>query len=234
MRWPRPLKCGRCLFRRPQQRSQVPNDLTRSATAMSSPTTCKVMDGAAIALARDNKLPVIVFSITEPGYSAQGPEWNWADDRGLLRVYFCRTCACPTGRRSQKTSISTVMLVCSEPLRRSWSWQPPHLMHLSLNREWSSSVEALRREFSGLRTGPCQRQVARSCPSYCLRLQDAAQSGGHSFGSRTTEPFPFKFGTNRMSGPVEKGIREANLGLNPVIDGALIRLPIPDADSGST
>lgn len=27
----------------------------------------KVMDGAAIALARDNKLPVIVFSITEPG-----------------------------------------------------------------------------------------------------------------------------------------------------------------------
>jgi uridylate kinase len=27
----------------------------------------KVMDGAAIALARDNKLPVIVFSIEEPG-----------------------------------------------------------------------------------------------------------------------------------------------------------------------
>jgi len=26
-----------------------------------------VMDGAAIALARDNKLPVIVFSINEPG-----------------------------------------------------------------------------------------------------------------------------------------------------------------------
>jgi ribosome recycling factor len=26
---------------------------------------------------------------------------------------------------------------------------------------------------------------------------------------------------------VEKGIREANLGLNPVIDGTLIRLPIP-------
>jgi uridylate kinase len=27
----------------------------------------KVMDGAAIALARDNKLPVVVFSIEEPG-----------------------------------------------------------------------------------------------------------------------------------------------------------------------
>ena len=27
----------------------------------------KVMDGAAIALARDNELPVIVFSIEEPG-----------------------------------------------------------------------------------------------------------------------------------------------------------------------
>jgi uridylate kinase len=27
----------------------------------------KVMDGAAIALARDNNLPVIVFSIEEPG-----------------------------------------------------------------------------------------------------------------------------------------------------------------------
>jgi uridylate kinase len=27
----------------------------------------KVMDGAAIALARDNDLPVIVFSIVEPG-----------------------------------------------------------------------------------------------------------------------------------------------------------------------
>jgi uridylate kinase len=27
----------------------------------------KVMDGAAIALARDNRLPVIVFSIDEPG-----------------------------------------------------------------------------------------------------------------------------------------------------------------------
>jgi uridylate kinase len=28
----------------------------------------KVMDGAAIALARDNKLPVVVFSIEEPGH----------------------------------------------------------------------------------------------------------------------------------------------------------------------
>ena len=26
---------------------------------------------------------------------------------------------------------------------------------------------------------------------------------------------------------VEKGIREANLGINPIIDGALIRLPVP-------
>ena len=31
-----------------------------------------------------------------------------------------------------------------------------------------------------------------------------------------------------MTGPVEKGIREANLGLNPIVDGQNLRIPLPD------
>ena len=56
----------RRLFRRPEDRPAAPSATTASPTTRRSPGTCKVMDTAAFALARESRLPVIVGSIHAP------------------------------------------------------------------------------------------------------------------------------------------------------------------------
>ena len=89
-----------------------------------------------------------------------------------------------------------------------------------------AAVDALKREFSGLRTGRAS-----------THLLDPIQV--EVYGSRmplnqlatvsTPEPrtISVQVWDKSNTQAVEKAIREANLGINPVIDGTLIRLPIP-------
>ena len=89
-----------------------------------------------------------------------------------------------------------------------------------------AAIEALRREFSGLRTGRAS-----------THLLDPIQV--EVYGSRmplnqlatVSVPEPRTISVQVWDKAsvqaVEKGIREANLGINPVIDGTLIRLPVP-------
>ena len=89
-----------------------------------------------------------------------------------------------------------------------------------------ASIDALRREFSGLRTG-------RASP----HLLDALQVSVYGSKMPITQvgnvsvPEPRTISIqvwDRSTVPaVEKAIRESNLGINPVVDGQLIRLPIP-------
>ena len=48
-----------------RKKTPRPNVTTSSAIRKRSKRTCKVMDGAAFALARENRMPIIVFSIAE-------------------------------------------------------------------------------------------------------------------------------------------------------------------------
>ena len=95
-----------------------------------------------------------------------------------------------------------------------------------LELDMQSSLEALRREFSGLRTGRAS-----------THLLDPIQV--NVYGSRmplnqlatvsTPEPrmISVQVWDKTNVSAVERAIRESNLGLNPIIDGAMLRLPIP-------
>ncbi len=96
----------------------------------------------------------------------------------------------------------------------------------SLEDSMKASVDALRREFAGLRTGrasstmldPIQVNVYGS-------KMPLAQVGTVSVPEPRTISVQIWDKSNVAA--VEKAIRESNLGLNPIIDGAIIRLPVP-------
>lgn len=95
-----------------------------------------------------------------------------------------------------------------------------------LELDMQASIEALRREFSGLRTGRAS-----------THLLDPIQV--NVYGSRmplnqlatvsTPEPrmISVQVWDKSNVSAVERAIRESSLGLNPIIDGAMLRLPIP-------
>lgn len=96
----------------------------------------------------------------------------------------------------------------------------------SLETQMGASIEALKRDLSGLRTGrasvhlldPIQVTVYGS-------KMPLSQVGTVS----VPEPrlLSIQVWDKSNVAAVEKAIRESNLGLNPVIDGQLVRLPIP-------
>lgn len=95
-----------------------------------------------------------------------------------------------------------------------------------LETRMRASLEALKREFSGLRTGRAS-----------THLLDPVQV--NVYGSKMplnqlatiSVPEPRTISVQVWDkgnvSAVDRAIREANLGLNPVVDGTLIRLPIP-------
>lgn len=88
------------------------------------------------------------------------------------------------------------------------------------------SIEALKRELSGLRTGrasahlldPIQVTVYGSK----MPLNQVA-----SVSVPESRTISVQVWDRTNVGAVERAIRESNLGLNPVTDGTLLRLPIP-------
>jgi ribosome recycling factor len=95
-----------------------------------------------------------------------------------------------------------------------------------LETRMRASLEALKRELSGLRTGRASTHlldpVQVSVYGSKMPLNQVATVS-------TPEPRTISVQVWDRSNisAVEKAIRESNLGLNPVVDGALIRLPIP-------
>ncbi len=95
-----------------------------------------------------------------------------------------------------------------------------------LDRRMRGSLDQLKKELTGLRTGrasshlldPVQVSIygARMPISQCATVS-----------TPDAKTISVQVWDKSQVAAVEKGIREANLGLNPVIDGTLIRLPIP-------
>ena len=96
-----------------------------------------------------------------------------------------------------------------------------------LNRRMDGAMNALKQEFLTLRTGRASASMLEPL------MVDA-------YGSMTpinqvgtvNVPEPRMITVNvwdkSMIGKVEKAIRESGLGINPVVDGPIIRLPIPE------
>jgi ribosome recycling factor len=96
-----------------------------------------------------------------------------------------------------------------------------------LRRRMEGAFEALRKEFSGLRTG-------RASASLLDPVNVEAYGNVMPLNQLATVSVPeprlisVTVWDRAMAKAVDKAIREAGLGLNPQTEGAVIRVPIPD------
>ena len=95
-----------------------------------------------------------------------------------------------------------------------------------LELDMQSSIEALKREFSGLRTG---RASAHLLDPIQVSVYGSKMPLTQLATVSTPEPrlISVQVWDKSNVGAVEKSIRESSLGLNPIVDGQLLRLPIP-------
>jgi len=95
-----------------------------------------------------------------------------------------------------------------------------------LDKRMRASLEALKRELSGLRTG-------RASTHLLDPIQVSVYGSKMPLNQVATISVPeprtisVQVWDKSNVSAVDKAIREANLGINPIVDGALIRLPIP-------
>ena len=95
-----------------------------------------------------------------------------------------------------------------------------------LDKRMRASLEALKRELSGLRTG---RASTHLLDPIQVNVYGSKMPLNQVATISVPEPRTISVQVWDKSNvsAVDKAIREANLGINPVVDGALIRLPIP-------
>lgn len=95
-----------------------------------------------------------------------------------------------------------------------------------LEKRMRASLDALKRELSGLRTG-------RASTHLLDPIQVSVYGSKMPLNQVATISVPeprtisVQVWDKSNVAAVDKAIREANLGLNPIIDGTLLRLPIP-------
>jgi ribosome recycling factor len=95
-----------------------------------------------------------------------------------------------------------------------------------MERRMRGAIDSLKKEFGGLRTGRASVHLLDSVVVnvYGARMPINQVATVSTPDARTISVQVWDKGQVTA---VEKGIREANLGLNPVTEGTLIRLPIP-------
>ena len=96
-----------------------------------------------------------------------------------------------------------------------------------IERRMQGALEALRHDLSGLRTG--RANIALLEPVH-VEVYGAMMPLNQVATVSAPEPrmLTVQVWDRANVIPVEKGISKANLGLNPMIDGQTIRLPLPD------
>jgi ribosome recycling factor len=96
-----------------------------------------------------------------------------------------------------------------------------------LERRMEGAVESLKSDFSGLRTG---RANTTLLDPVMVEVYGATMPLNQVASVSAPEPRMLSVQVWDKSNvqPVEKAIRSAGLGLNPISDGTTLRLPIPD------
>jgi len=96
-----------------------------------------------------------------------------------------------------------------------------------IRRRMQGAVAALRTELSGLRTGRASSSLLEP-----IHVDAYGSSMPLNQVSSVSVPEPRMLSVQvwdrALVSAVDRAIREANLGLNPIIDGTLLRIPIPD------
>jgi ribosome recycling factor len=96
-----------------------------------------------------------------------------------------------------------------------------------LQRRMQGAVEVLRQEFAGLRTG---RASPNLLDPVTVEAYGSQMHINQVASINVPEPrmLSVQVWDKSMVSAVDKAIRNAGLGVNPVVDGALIRIPIPE------
>lgn len=96
-----------------------------------------------------------------------------------------------------------------------------------LERRMDGALASLRQDFAGLRTGRASASMLDAVTVEAYGTQMPVNQVG-----TINVPEPRMVTVNvwdkSMVGKVEKAIRSSGLGLNPVVDGTTLRLPIPE------
>lgn len=95
-----------------------------------------------------------------------------------------------------------------------------------VRQQMESTIEALRREFAGVRTGKASPALLDSVrvEAYGSQMPLAQVATINVPDARLLTVQPWD---RSLMGAIEKSIQAAGLGLNPANDGSLIRIPIP-------
>jgi ribosome recycling factor len=100
----------------------------------------------------------------------------------------------------------------------------------ALNRRMNGAVAALKTELAGLRTGRASVNLLEP-----IQVDAYGQSMPINQVGTVSVPEPRMLSVQvwdkTMVGAVDRAIREANLGLNPIVEGTLLRIPIPELNA---
>ena len=197
----------RRLFRRPAPRPAAPRRYEHVTFQEAISRGLAVMDTAAFALARDNGLPIIVFNIHEPGALARIVAGEAGRHARLRRL------TAPAGQRWEDETM--------ERRHRFQGPEPPHARR---------RLGAEDRAF-----GPADRarlgQPARSGHRQRLRLSRCRSTRSATVNVPEPRMLSVQVWDKSLAGAVDRAIREANLGLNPIMEGTLLRIPIPELNA---
>jgi ribosome recycling factor len=96
-----------------------------------------------------------------------------------------------------------------------------------LERRMHGAVESLKQDLQGLRTG---RASTNLLDPVTVEVYGAQMPLNQVASVSAPEPrmLSVQVWDKSNVGPVDKAIRSAGLGLNPIVDGQTLRLPIPD------
>jgi ribosome recycling factor len=96
-----------------------------------------------------------------------------------------------------------------------------------LERRMAGAVEALKHDLVGLRTG---RASVTLLDPVTVEVYGAHMPLNQAATVSAPEPrlISVQVWDKSNVGPVDKAIRSAGLGLNPIVDGQTLRIPIPD------
>ena len=96
-----------------------------------------------------------------------------------------------------------------------------------LDRRMHGAVEALKHDLQGLRTG---RATVTLLDPVTVEVYGAQMPLNQAATVSAPEPrmLSVQVWDKANVGPIDKAIRSAGLGLNPIVDGTTLRIPIPD------
>jgi ribosome recycling factor len=99
-----------------------------------------------------------------------------------------------------------------------------------LNRRMHGAVSVLRTELSGLRTG---RASANLLDPVTVNAYGSQMPINQVATVNVPEPrmLSVQVWDKQLAGAVDRAIRDANLGLNPIMEGTLLRIPIPELNA---